>query len=339
MPPLNSTRKNIVIPHASTNWEDDYRALSQACGLIVLSDWSSLEITGSDRVAFLHNMCTNDIRRLSEGDTSEAFLTDVKGKIQAHVFVCVEAERITLLTVPGIAERIISQLDRYIIREEVSLTDATREHTWILVVGPQSQVALNEICERDSALPTEKFRFSSLNLAGQQCLVARMALLWPSNFLVRCENLEKFSQSMAAPWIDTSSQAWTSLRVESQLPLFGTDFDDSNLPQEVNRDAQAISFTKGCYLGQETIARIDALGHVNKKLVTVSFESESLPTPGTKLLRGGDEIGTVTTACWSPQTSRPAALAWVKRGANDLGCELESPGGKAIVVAAIRNEN
>ena len=112
-----------------------------------------------------------------------------------------------------------------------------------------------------------------------------------------------------------------------------TDFDDSNLPQEVNRDTQAISFTKGCYLGQETVARIDALGHVNKKLVIVSL-MEGDTQIRNKIASRRQEGGTITTSGWSPRTSRPAALAMVKREANDLGSELESPVGKAVVVAA-----
>ena len=261
-------------------------------------------------------MCTNDIRRLSLGECSEAYLTDVKGKIQAHVFIFVEEDRISLLSVPGQAERIIAHLGRYIIREDVELADTTNERNWAMVVGPASEALLMD---------------SALNL---QCLKASVSLLWPGGFLVRHDGSDSLCEKVELPLIDTTSLAWTALRVESQLPLFGTDFDDSNLPQEVNRDLQAISFNKGCYLGQETVARIDALGHVNKKLILVSIGSQSVPDSGSKLMRGDTEVGSITSASWSPQLSRPLALAFVKRGANELGCEMDSSVGKGVVVAA-----
>jgi len=322
----------------STTWEEVYRNLSQQCGVVALTDWSQIDITGSDRATFLHNMCTNEIRKLSPGQCCEAFCTDVKGKIQAQVFVFVEQDQISLLSVPGQAERIIAQLGRYVIREDVELADSTGKYALSIVVGPQAHATLKQKTENENDIPTEDYNHATCTLAGKPCLVARLPILWPGTLLVRTASANSPLNGLDVPTIDTDSPAWSSLRVESQLPLFGIDFDDSNLPQEVNRDAQSISFTKGCYLGQETVARIDALGHVNKKLVVVSIEGTSVPEVGAKLLSGDSEVGTITTACWSPQASRPAVLAMVKRGANDIGSEMESPAGKAVVVDSLQNQ-
>lgn len=316
-------------------WVDIYRSLTKDCGVIELSDWSQVDVTGSDRAAFLHNMCTNEILKLSSGQCCEAFCTDVKGKIQAHVFVFIEQDRISLLTLPGQAERIIAQLGRYIIREDVELADSTGKNSWSVVVGPQAEAALKQLADSKTDIPTEDFSHTACALSGQPCLVARLPILWPGGLLVRSAIAESPLQGIDGPKINSGSPVLTALRVESQLPLFGIDFDDSNLPQEVNRDAQAISFTKGCYLGQETVARIDALGHVNKKLVVVSMEGTRLPEPGMKLTRGNDDVGTIKTGCWSPQTSQPAALAFVKRGANDVGSKLDCPLSKAVVVESL----
>src|SRR5262249_53366715 len=91
-----------------------------------------------------------------------------------------------------------------------------------------------------------------------------------------------------------------SARLEAGFPLFGQDITEDNLPQEVGRDAQAISFTKGCYLGQETVARIDALGHVNRRLVGLKFSGTEIPQIGAAIIAGDQQVGRVTSAAWSP---------------------------------------
>jgi folate-binding protein YgfZ len=114
--------------------------------------------------------------------------------------------------------------------------------------------------------------------------------------------------------------------MESAWPLWGVDFDDSNLPQEIGRDAAAVSFRKGCYLGQETVARIDALGHVNKQLVQIQFSGEVVPSAGAGLSQEGQLVGRVTSAAWSPRVSAAIALAMVKRGSNKFGSILDCQG-------------
>jgi folate-binding protein YgfZ len=132
---------------------------------------------------------------------------------------------------------------------------------------------------------------------------------------------------------ECSLATFDTLRIEAGVPLFGVDFDDANFPQEVGRDHQAISFTKGCYLGQETVARIDALGHVNQRLVSIQFARGDVPAAGTQLTRGGHAAGHVTSATYSARLKAPLALAMLRREAALLGAELESPIGAARVVA------
>jgi folate-binding protein YgfZ len=123
-----------------------------------------------------------------------------------------------------------------------------------------------------------------------------------------------------------------TLRIEAGTPLYGVDFDERNFPQEVGRDEQAISFTKGCYLGQETVARIDALGHVNQRIVGVKFVGETIPTAGTELTAGGATVGHVTSAAYSPLLLTPLALAMVRREHRAVGSRLESTVGSCEVV-------
>jgi folate-binding protein YgfZ len=138
---------------------------------------------------------------------------------------------------------------------------------------------------------------------------------------------------VAKGFVLASSQAFESARIEAGMPRYGVDFNEENLPQEVGRDSEAISFTKGCYLGQETVARIDALGHVNQRLAGVRFFGSEVPAADTELTREGRIVGSVTSAAFSPKLGAPIALAMVRREANSPGTRLNSPAGECEVVA------
>ena len=138
--------------------------------------------------------------------------------------------------------------------------------------------------------------------------------------------------------IAADSAAFEAARLEAGTPLFDRDISDKNLPQEVDRDAQAISFTKGCYLGQETVARIDALGHVNRVLLGVRFDTTGVPSAGTEIFAAdganqGAAIGAVTSAAYSPRLQAALALAYLRRGHTHAGTKLQSDFGSAEVIA------
>ena len=123
-------------------------------------------------------------------------------------------------------------------------------------------------------------------------------------------------------------------RIEAFTPDYGRDISADNLPQEVARDARAISFVKGCYIGQETVARLDARGHVNRTLVGVRFDGATVPEPGTELTgETGKVMGRVTSAAFSPTFAAPLALAYLRRESNQPGTKLQSAGGAGEVVA------
>ena len=128
------------------------------------------------------------------------------------------------------------------------------------------------------------------------------------------------------------AEVFEIVRVEAGFPWYGRDIHEDCLPQEVNRDAQAISFTKGCYLGQETVARIDALGHVNRKLAGVRWYGSEMLQSGQELTVAGQAIGRVTSAVWSPRARAVLALAYLRHGFDQPGARLETASGVAEVV-------
>jgi folate-binding protein YgfZ len=166
-------------------------------------------------------------------------------------------------------------------------------------------------------------------------LVKRVSFLTaPSYFLqARLGSLATIGGALAAAGaMPCGSEAVEMARLEAGTPLFGQDITDDNLPQEIGRDALAISFTKGCYLGQETVARIDALGHVNRLLAGLKFSGTSVPAPGLALRSCDKVVGHITSAAWSPKLGAPLALALVRRAQAKLGTTLASDAGSAEVV-------
>lgn len=312
----------------------EYDAAIAGAGVVRLRNWSTVRAAGNDRATFLHNMCTNDVKRLTAGEGCEAFFTDVKGKVVAHGFLLAGMDAIEIVMVPGTAGRLMGQLDRYIIREDVTLSDQSLEIAWLLLFGKQATGALEGVIGAGVGELAAAWAHWTFDVAGVAVQVARCELPWMDGFLIGCP-------ADAAPAIEAklvaagatlgSESLWNTVRVESSWPLWGFDFDDANLPQEVSRDAAAISFRKGCYLGQETVARIDALGHVNKQLAAVRFEGDAVPAVGAELLQGEQVVGRVTSSCWSPRAAKPQAIAMVKRGANAAGTPLAWSGGAGTV--------
>jgi tRNA-modifying protein YgfZ len=315
-----------------------YRALVEATGVVDLTGRTQLELSGADRAAFLHNFCTNNVRDLTPGGGAEAFILDAKGHVLGHVFLFVAPDSIVLDTVPGQSERLAGHLDRYIIRENVEIHDRTAEWGVLLVAGPRSAALLESLA---LTVPRERLDHSQSTLAGAAVYLRRTDLVGPDSWLLACSRSDVQSVLAAlsgAGAIAADIDVFEMARLEAGTPLYERDITDKNLPQEVNRDARAISFTKGCYLGQETVARIDALGHVNRVLVGLRFAGQERPAIGTELQAAetspaGPAVGMLTSAAYSPRLNSALALGYLRRGHTQAGTKLISPTGPAEVIA------
>lgn len=257
------------------------------------TDWPArvVHVGGADRGKFLHNLCTADVLKMQPGDVREAFFTSVKGHVLAHAVLAAGEESITVLVFARDAAPLVAHLDRYLIREDVTL--ATEVAHPVLAVGLAA-------AGDDVAFPV---------VDGTACVI-----LGGGDYEGR---------GMARG----DDEALAAVRVASGWPLAGVDFGEAALPQELSRTTQAVSFTKGCYLGQETVARLDALGRVNKQLVRV-VAAEPIAA-GSELVDGDKVVGTVTTV--AHVAGGFAGLAMVRRGSNADGTKLASPMGELTV--------
>jgi hypothetical protein len=202
-----------------------------------------------------------------------------------------------------------------------------------LLAGAGAEPLLKQLC--DAGLPSTVLSHAAIDLAGKQVWLRRVDMTTSPGCLIsaRREYVPAIRAALvAAGAVECPAAALEAARIERGFPLFGQDISDKNLPQEVGRDASAISFVKGCYLGQETVARIDALGHVNKLLVGLRFAGEAVPQAGTELRSQNQAVGQVTSASYSPRCESPLALGYVRRGSHAVGTRLASAVGEAEVI-------
>ncbi len=304
--------------------------------LFDLGERAQIELRGNDCQSFLHNFCTNDIKKLSPGEGCEAFLTNIKGRILGHIIASATDESLWLDSEPGTSNFIVSHLDKYIITEDVSITDRSADFAPLLLVGPQAEAWLT----------TNIHDFTSPNLCGQitssldgvEVIVRRVGFTSQPSFEIipSSEDVKHVWQSITDAGVQPASQdTFEALRIEAGYPRYGVDITDANLAQEANRTEQAISFTKGCYLGQEPIARLDALGHVNKGLRCLQLADGPVPAPGTPVLSAaGDEVGQITSTALSPSSGHPIALCLLKSSSVSQKTELLVGKLQAVVVAS-----
>jgi folate-binding protein YgfZ len=329
-------------PTPRAAWMAEYDALVTRAALVDLGRRTQIELTGPDRAAFLHNLTTNEIRKLAPGSGCEAFLTTVQGKTLAHGFFFAGDEALVIDTVPGQSETILKHLDHYLVSERVTIEDRSHQWSELLLSGPEAERLLSNLS--DVHLAPVRLAHAPATLAGKSVWLRRADLTGPIGVLISVQDRVNDSdlQKVRSVLIDGGAvacgePAFEAARIEWGFPLFGRDLSDQNLPQEIARDSVAISFTKGCYLGQETVARIDALGHVNKTLVGLQFAGPAIPPAGTPLSNAGQAVGQVTSAAFSPRLGRAMALGYVRRGPNAPGTRLSSPAGEAEVVALPQN--
>ncbi len=272
---------------------EDYKALKESCGVSRLP-LSIIRIAGNDRAKFVHNFCTADIKKLEPDSCCEAFFLNTKGKTICHgIVICREIDLLVVST-SKTPEVLIENLDRYLLSEDVQITNATSLWRSLFVCGPQSSIKLGE---SEVRVPPEwKVSNTGFQLALQADLAGPGVLILEPV----AGDVNVADKLVANGVVQCSPESIHLMRVVRQTPWCDVDITEKCLPQEFRRDAKAISFTKGCYLGQETVARLDALGHVNRYFT--GFEVlEGAIEVGDEVRKDEKKIGVVTSVAGSPE--------------------------------------
>ncbi len=349
--------------HVSESSQDQLSLMAQQALLYEGGGWWPLEeftllvLRGADRHAFLHGLCTQNIRDLQPGQGTEAFVTNVQGKVVGHLLVRAGQEQLELLTAPGQATTLLGHFDKYIIREDVRVTDESSQWAIWQLVGPQTLPRLLAAAESDeqednrqSVRQNNRQEYlDQLAESGQHVTIgwpggeARLHRVhkFPEMYVVQvaAEDAEKFAGWLGQLGLAQGSVAAAELwRLDVGFPRYGVDITAENLPQEVDRNALAINFTKGCYLGQETVARLDALGHVNRRLMGLQLPGELAWDTGTEVLVDGKVVVKVTSSAYSPRHEAVIGLGYVRRGWDQPGKQIDAPQGLVTVHSLPRQD-
>jgi aminomethyltransferase len=301
----------------------EYWSLRKTAGIRDVSYFGKVRITGKERQKFLNAMLSSEIKALQPSHGTPALFLDVKGHIQADMKLYIFPDHVLMVLQHYLLERTITGLDRYIISEDVHMKDVTGEVAMIQVFGPESAALLQSAGAAD--LPAELYAIRPARLAESDVHIIRLG----PGFAVLSTMEKAVSVLEHLDCQRVGMRAFDNFRIESGLALMHKDMDETNFPQEARLDA-ALNFHKGCYLGQEVMARIDAQGHVNKRLM--GLVSDAVLRPGDKLYKGDREIGRITSACESPLLGKPFAIGYVRREFAKDGEQIEQSENHTIAI-------
>ena len=295
--------------------QQDYAALRQGAGLLDDATHGLLEIRGADRAAFLHNLLTQEIKRLRPGAGAEAALVTAAAKVLALMTVLANADSHWLLLDRRRAGLVRATLERYHITEDVSLHDRTADWSLIAVQGPASLTALPALfTEPITARQPGDHQLLTLEGIPVRLILQRWTaapgacLAVPAQHAPACWDRLKARGLAPVGW-----EALNTCRIEDGLPWDVNDVDETRLLPETGLEARMASETKGCYVGQEVIARMQTYGSASRKLIGMVVESRTVPQPRDAVMADAETIGEVTSACVSPALRRPIALGYLKR--------------------------
>jgi folate-binding protein YgfZ len=333
-----SERQGCRIPGRFSSVEEEYWALKEAAGLMDLSARGTLLVRGKDAPRFLHGMVSNEVKGLQPGQGNCAFFLDVHGHIQADTHILrLDAESFQVDCDRWCAEIIRQTLEKYIIADDVHVEDQTAAIACLAIEGPCSLGVLREAIgfEPPHMLPLEHLAVPDMSLRLVRASVSGEFGYWMWGNAEQLANAW-LKGAMAGAVLGARPVghfAAEICRIEAGLPRYGTEINDKTLPQETGQ-LHALSYTKGCYLGQEIVERIRARGHVNRKLVGLLFNGPQQVAPDAVLTADGQTVGTLTSAAYSYGLRRTIALAMVRRESSEPGTFLSTPApnGEALEV-------
>ena len=294
---------------------------------------------GNDRQAFLHNMLSNAIAGLTPGQGCRAELLDDRGHVVADFRVHVLDGEVQLdCETPAIASKAFAALDKFIIMDDVQLADASAGTFVLTLSGPKAADVLRAAGAGE--LPSAPYSSVTSQIAGRTVLVVASPWTGRGDFDIHFTETARdlvHAALVAAGAKAISVATFEAMRIEAGVTQQTTELDDV-LALEANLAPEAISFTKGCYLGQEVMARIDARGHVNRLLVGLTLDGDAPAVRGATLRAGEKDVGRITSSALSPTLGKPIALAYLRREHSAPGTAITvhtDAGERPAVVAAL----
>jgi len=328
-----------VVAHYS-NSINEHHSTRAAGGVIDNSHCGAIKVSGSEAIQFLNGLVTNDVKVLEAGKGMRAAFLTGHGKVKALCRIFNLGGEYLIINDPQTHEAVFKYVFPFSYAGDFKVEDASDKYRAISIQGPKSQLVMKEICFEPLPALAEHDSFETL-IAGHRSLAARASHTGELGFdiFVPASDLNdvwdfallKGEFHSVTPF---GFEALNTLRLEAGIPVYGIDIDETNMMLETGLQ-DAVSFTKGCYTGQEAVAMATYRGHVSKKLSGVTVASEIVPGPKDIVQKDGKEIGFVTSAMLSPSLGSVVALAYIKYGFFEPGNTVEIASGSTSLPATV----
>ena len=311
----------------NSSLEQEYRALTEGVGLLDQSHVGRLSISGEDALDLLNRLSTNELMMIEVGEMVPTVLTSNKGRILDLLFVLRLEDRLVVFTDPENRQKVIDWLDFYTIMEDVSVEDTTEDTAMLSLVGPRAAELLDGLTGGKVG-SLELYRSTEATIGGVQVSAIRadFVRLPGYDLVVAASEAEQLAGEIvdhgaAFGMARAGTEALEIVRVEQGVPSYGAELGEEFNPLEAGLK-EFVSFTKGCYVGQEVVARLDTYDKVQKRLVGLQWDSDNAPERGAKLVLDGKQVGVVTSAVGAPWLPKGIGLGYVRNAHAQPGTVL-----------------
>jgi folate-binding protein YgfZ len=293
-----------------------YRTVTEACGLLDRSERGKLALTGGEAKGFLQGQVTNDVERLTEGEGCYAAFLTPKGKMLGDIRILDSGDELLLDTERLALRQLFNMIRRYSLGYDVQLHKRTLERGLLSLIGPSSDAVVEGV-------PQHEHEHVLIEADGVRARAIRTDV--GIDLLVESERVEPLRAALARRGaVEVPEEVAECVRIERGTPRYGVDLDDTVIPQEAGLNARAVSFTKGCYVGQETVARLHYRGKPNRHLRGLVLSAAA--SPGDELRLGDRVVGALTSVADSPRLGW-VGLALVRREATPGATVAVADGG------------
>jgi folate-binding protein YgfZ len=313
----------------------EHSRVRSTAGLLDLTCCGAICVSGKESIQFLNGLVTNDVKLLEKGKGLRAAFLTGHGKVRALCRVLGLGDEFLILNDPQTHEKVFKYIFPFSYAGDFKVRDTTDQFRVLSVQGPRAAQVMREICFEPVPKLDEHHWIATL-VAGHQVKIVRsnhtgemgFDILVPTAGLrdVWEFTLMKGEFHSIGP---VGFGALEVLRIEAGIPAYGVDADESNMMLELGL-ADAVSFTKGCYTGQEAVAMATYRGHISKKLSGLVFSERIVPSPGSDVYKDDKQIGHVTSSVLSPTLGKAIALAYIKYGFFDPGIDVEVQGAPSV---------
>jgi len=308
--------------------KEEHKKVREHCGFFPLDSWNLVQTVGKDIFTYFQTQTTNDILQLAEGQGQNSAIVDRKARLIASFSIHRNAEySVIFLLESQIKEKFIKHLGTYLFREDVNIEPLN--HSLLALQGPKSAMILENLVE-GIHLPEKQNCITTFQYQGNEVLAINKSLTGEEGYILACSSSlrEKFiagfeeADDKLAP-VPVSPETFEVLRIEAGIPLFNKDINEKNILPETGLEHSSVNYNKGCYIGQEVIARIKTYGAPSVALMGLIVEGDSLPPHDGVIKLSQKKIGTIKSTTFSPSLEKNIALAYLQKEHRSPDVEME----------------